>query len=109
MTGDAKRRFCEDCQLHVHDLSAMSRRESDHFIAESAGKDCITYQLRPDGTMVTPSFWRTLIAPLERVRFAGVAVFAVLLPFLFAACASRRTAGVPMPPDASHSKETKCP
>src|SRR4051812_23738688 len=57
MRGDAKRRFCDQCQLHVHNLSAMSRRERDRFVQESGGRGCIAYQLRPDGTMMTPTFW----------------------------------------------------
>ncbi len=27
MTGDAKRRFCEHCRLHVHNLTAMDEAE----------------------------------------------------------------------------------
>ncbi len=93
MTGDAKRRFCDHCQLHVHNLSAMSRRERDRFVTESAGRACIAYQLRSDGTMVTPSYWHKALGPLQKIHFSAVAILAALLPFLFSACASRRTLG----------------
>jgi hypothetical protein len=109
MSGDAKRRFCEHCQLHVHNLSAMSRRERDFFVTESAGRSCIAYQLRLDGTMVTPSFWRGVLQPFRHVQFAVVAVLATLLPFFFAGCASTRrtTLGIPMTPEVSHTQETQ--
>lgn len=131
MSGDAKRRFCEHCQLHVHNLSAMSRGERDRFVAESRSQACIAYELRPDGTMVTPSFWRSVFAPFRRVQLAVVTILATLLPFLLSACTSRRTlgkmacpghtpsksgsiqhsrhvtVGIPVSPEASHVKESK--
>jgi hypothetical protein len=93
MSGDTNRRFCDECQLHVHNLSAMSRRERERFVIESEGKACVAYELRPDGTMVTPSFWRRFLKPLLRLQFSVCAVLAALLPFFFSACASRRTLG----------------
>ncbi|MEO6741414.1 MAG: hypothetical protein ABIP20_14285 [Chthoniobacteraceae bacterium] len=106
MAGDAKRRFCEHCQLHVHNLSGMKPGERAQFVAESRGRACITYELRPDGTMVTPSRWNWVLRPLR----AFAALIAAMLPFAFSSCApscTRRTAGVPMPPpDASHRMET---
>lgn len=93
MSGNGKKRFCEHCQLHVHNLSAMSRRERDHFVAESGGRACIAYELRPDGSMVTPSRWRGMLRPLQRAQLALFAVLATLLPFFFSACASRRAVG----------------
>ena len=86
MTGDAKRRFCEHCQLHVHNLSAMSERERERFVARSGGRACIAYQLRRDGTLITPSFWRTALTPFRWMRFAVTACLATFLPFLFSAC-----------------------
>jgi hypothetical protein len=98
MRGDATRRFCDHCQLHVHNLSAMSRRQRDRFVRESGGRGCIAYQLRADGTMITPSFWSKVLQPFRRLQFAAVAVLAAVLPFLFTACASRRTLGAIAPP-----------
>ena len=95
MTGDAKRRFCEHCQLHVHNLSAMQPGERAQFVAEARGHACITYELRADGTMVTPSRWDWVLRPLRAVA----ALLAAMLPFAFSSCATRRTAGVPPPCD----------
>ena len=104
MTGDAKRRFCEHCQRHVHNLSAMSACERQQFVTESAGRECITYELLSDGSMVTPSRWSLRFPTLHRITFSAAAVLALLLPFLFSSCATTRssaicrTAGEPMPP-----------
>lgn len=107
MRGDDKRRFCEHCQLHVHNLSAMSRPERERFVTESAGQLCIAYELRVDGTMITPSFWRKISGPFQRTRHAFVAILASLLPFLFSACASsRRTLGGSKRPDHEVSKSS---
>jgi hypothetical protein len=87
MDGGAKRRFCEHCQLHVHNLSAMSERERRDFTAKTGGQGCISYLVRPDGTMISERFWSRFFRPL---RFAGTAVLATLLPFWFSACARER-------------------
>ncbi len=103
MAGDAKRRFCEHCQLHVHNLSGMSSGERAHFIEESQGRTCITYEIRPDGTMITPSRWNWVLRPLR----ALAALIAAVVPFSFSSCAtsscsSRRLAGAPLPPTPEH-------
>jgi hypothetical protein len=90
MTGDAKRRFCEHCQLHVHNLSAMSERERGRFVEETKGKACIAYVVRPDGAMLPDGFWTRVLRPLRGVRVASLAVLATLLPFWFSSCATRK-------------------
>lgn len=94
MSGDAKRRFCEHCQFHVHNLSAMSAGELTQFVAAPGEHACITYEIRPNGSMVTPSRWDWVLRPLRAVA----AILAGMLPFAFSSCATRRTAGVPVPP-----------
>jgi len=93
MSGDAKRRFCEHCQLHVHNLSAMSGREREELVAKSEGRLCIAYELRGDGSMVTPSRWSWLFLPLRRIQQAAAALLAACLPMVFSACATREVLG----------------
>ena len=91
LQGDDRKRFCGECQLHVHNLSAMPVRERNEFVAQSGGRLCIAYVQRPDGSMVTPStwaFWRKIFAP---IRWALASALAMLLP----GCASRATLGRP--------------
>lgn len=53
-----RRQHCDRCRLPVHNLSAMSRREADVFLAQAQGRrTCLTYVMRRDGTLVTRS-WR---------------------------------------------------
>ena len=109
LAGDDKRRFCEQCQLHVHNLSGMSAPEREHFVAESGGKACIAYELRPDGSMVTPSRWGWLLQPVYRFRFAMAAFLAALLPVVFTGCASRRAQvmGGMVAPSCNASSQSK--
>ncbi len=87
MSGDSQRRFCEHCQLHVQNLSAMPPRELARFVEESGGKACIAYEVRRDGTMVTaPGRLRRIWQPLA-------ALLAAAFPFALPACAERRTLG----------------
>lgn len=54
MQGDAKRRFCSQCQLHVHDLSAMTRPEAEAILeAAGQGRVCVRFYRRLDGTVLT--------------------------------------------------------
>jgi hypothetical protein len=52
MYGSDEVRFCEHCVKRVHDLSAMTRREAEKFVARSRTKGdkvCVRYVRRPDG------------------------------------------------------------
>lgn len=109
MTGDSKRRFCEHCQLHVHNLSAMAPGERVQFVAETRDDACIAYELRPDGTMVTSSRWDWALRPLRAVA----ALLAAMLPFAFSSCVGKRVpvAGGIRPPSgfpAQGAKKNSC-
>lgn len=53
MYGDERRRFCEQCQREVYDLSAMSDEEAREFLVEHEGSACITFFRRADGRVMT--------------------------------------------------------
>lgn len=53
MTGNSEVRFCEHCSKHVHDLSAMTRREAEQLVAESNGRLCIRYRRSSDNRVIT--------------------------------------------------------
>jgi hypothetical protein len=82
----------------VHNLSVMDEGERAEFVAGRGAHACISYELRADGSMVTPSRWGWLVA----ARGAAAAVLAGALPLFFAACADRRTTGAPV----FHGKES---
>jgi hypothetical protein len=54
MVGDEKRRFCEHCGLHVHNLGAMTREEAMALLAQaSGGRVCARFYRRADGKVLT--------------------------------------------------------
>lgn len=53
MTGDDRTRFCAKCQKHVHNVSAMTRVEAEHFLESVAGAACVRMYQRVDGTILT--------------------------------------------------------
>lgn len=68
MKGDDKVRFCEHCQLHVYNLSAMTREEGQRLLNQKEGRLCATLYRRGDGTVLTtdcPVGWHAV-----RRRFA---------------------------------------
>jgi hypothetical protein len=50
--GDSERRFCEDCKLHVHNLSEISDKSRQELMTTDQ-RVCVTYYLAPDGTFVS--------------------------------------------------------
>lgn len=89
MQGDEKRRFCEHCQLHVHNLSAMTAKEQREVLTSKAEHKCISYVATPDAVAVEPGSWlnRQLVAwPLRKVA-AG---FALILSLLGVSCQSTK-------------------
>jgi hypothetical protein len=60
MRGDSRSRFCEHCQLHVQNLSAVSQRSAARVLSRSEHERvCVTYTRRADGTLVTR--WDTIV------------------------------------------------
>jgi len=53
MTGDDRSRFCQHCQKHVFNLSAMSRAEAEQLVREKEGRLCGRFYQRRDGRMLT--------------------------------------------------------
>lgn len=54
MAGDDARRFCDDCQLHVHNLASMRRRDAEALI-QGIGQQrvCVQLQRTADGRILT--------------------------------------------------------
>ncbi|MCB9845044.1 MAG: hypothetical protein H6811_03530 [Phycisphaeraceae bacterium] len=54
MEGDARRRMCDQCGLHVHNIEGLTREEAVELIASSAGKRvCVRLHRRTDGAVMT--------------------------------------------------------
>src|SRR4051794_5315873 len=56
MAGDERKRFCQGCQKHVHNLSTMPREEAERLVCESAGNLCVRMALNAEGKFVTVGY-----------------------------------------------------
>ena len=83
MAGDDRARFCETCDLTVHDLSAMSDAGARALLAGPAERLCVRFNVRRDGMVVTRSRTRWLGASLGALGIAialigGTLIYGVL-------------------------------
>ena len=53
MRGTNVSRFCEHCQKHVYDLSAMPRSRAEQLVCQSAGDLCVRMKRAADGQVMT--------------------------------------------------------
>src|SRR5437016_8819175 len=53
MIGNDQVRFCEHCNLHVTNLSGMTRHEAKRLVAQSQGRLCVRYVQNLSGSVVT--------------------------------------------------------
>jgi hypothetical protein len=53
MHGNDEMRFCDHCVKHVHNLSALTRKDARKLIVRSQGGICVRYIRRPDGRIET--------------------------------------------------------
>jgi hypothetical protein len=79
MVGDERVRFCGSCDLHVYNLSEMTRREAEALIMNTEGRMCVRYYRRPDGTILTRNCPVGLSAVRRRAaRVAGSVLSAAI-------------------------------
>lgn len=99
MQGDERRRFCNACSLHVHDLSRMSTDEALSLLRQAGnGRVCVRFFRRTDGKVLTRDCPVGLRQKLRRA-LARAAAFWLLLTSGLAACVRpRQTDPAPLPP-----------
>lgn len=81
MAGDERTRHCSQCNLHVFNLSDMTREEAAAFLAERTGRTCVRMFKRTDGTVLTqdcPVGIAAVRARLVRMVLAAVGLFLAL-------------------------------
>ena len=98
MRGAGAKRFCSDCQKHVHDLSQLGEPEARVLLAEAASaRLCVRYVYDAQGAIV---FGAPLVPPTALVkakRFAAAAL-AFALPMSLEACTVAAEATPPLTP-----------
>ena len=96
MHGDDRSRFCEKCNLHVHNLSAMTSDAAENLVGERTDRICVAYAPTPQGTPVTLDYekrkrrftWKLTL--LLGIFGAGATTWAQAVLF--------RTKPLPLPP-----------
>lgn len=79
MIGNDRVRFCEHCQLHVTDLSAMTRRSAMEFVTRSRGRVCVRFIQKPNGTLLTRTMPEKLYRIHRRVSRVAAGAFTAAL------------------------------
>ena len=79
MKGDERTRFCAQCSLNVHNISAMTRDEVASLVAKTEGRICARLYRRADGTVLTRDCPVGLRALRRRVSKAAGAALTTLL------------------------------
>jgi hypothetical protein len=97
MEGDARRRFCASCKLHVHDLSGMTAAEATALLRTAGqGRVCVRLFRRADGTVLTRDCPVGLRQKLRRAWARAGALWCALWAGT-AACARQAPAQPPAP------------
>ena len=79
MSGTERVRFCRQCELHVYDISQLTRDETVALIVKSEGRICARLHRRADGTVITRDCPVGLRSLRKRVaRSAGAVLTAIL-------------------------------
>ncbi|MDX6611174.1 MAG: hypothetical protein QOD75_360 [Blastocatellia bacterium] len=79
MTGDDQKRHCSLCDLHVYNISEMTRKEAAALITGSEGRICARLFRRVDGTVITRDCPVGLRAVRRKVAKTTTAVFTAIL------------------------------
>ena len=114
MEGDERSRFCGDCKLTVHNLSAMSRAEAEGFLGRAKGRVCTRFFQRADGTVITQDcgpIRRGIQRRLRRVRVAATALFGILTALTTSACGRSNAPPTPVetPPQQTETPTQQKP
>ena len=88
MTGNDQVRFCEHCNLHVNNLSSMTRLDAMRLVARSQGRLCVRYIQTLDGGVLTKGVPEKLHRISRRVSRIAAGAFTASLSLTSAAAQS---------------------
>ena len=106
MAGDARRRYCSHCELHVHNLSEMSAPARDRLLSSETPL-CVTYVVNSAGHLVSNLPPRSFRAVLRRLRMALMTAAAAAIPLGLSSCMYRLTGAIP-PSDKTVKASEEC-
>ncbi|HEX8887633.1 MAG TPA: carboxypeptidase-like regulatory domain-containing protein [Pyrinomonadaceae bacterium] len=93
MSGDDRMRFCNQCNLHVYNISAMTREQVAALITGAEGRICARLYRRADGTVLTkdcPVGLRALRRRVSKVAGATLTALLSLCSGVFAQAQSKK-------------------
>ena len=107
MAGNEKRRFCETCGLHVHNLNALTLEEREAVFARRGERKCVAYLARDRSIEVRTRLGLAVDRLFQAFR-PIMAALAVVLPFGAGGCAtSRQQCATPPPPPTQDCKRVR--
>ncbi len=105
MVGNDQVRFCEHCNLHVNNLSSMTRTDAMRLVARSKGRLCVRYIQTLEGGVLTKGVPEKLHRISRRVsRIAAGAFTATLSLTSVAAQTSLRSGSESLARDSAIAK-----
>jgi hypothetical protein len=81
MLGNDRVRFCDQCNLNVYNLSALTKRDAERLIMSTEGRLCVRFYRRADGTILTQNCPTGLRAIKRRVTRLTSGVMTAVLSF----------------------------
>lgn len=100
MIGNDQVRFCEHCNLHVNDLSAMTRQKAMDFVARSQGRVCVRFVQKPNGQVLTRTMPERLYRIHRRASRIAASAFTATLSISTAMAQSSPASGSNQPRQA---------
>jgi ankyrin repeat protein len=79
MIGNDRVRFCEHCNLHVTNLSSLTRQAAIRLVARSQGRLCVRMVKRSDGSVLTKQMPKQLHQIARRVSRVAASAFTATL------------------------------
>src|SRR6266550_410299 len=104
MIGNDKVRFCEHCNLHVSNLSALTRASAMRLVARSRGRLCVRYVPRRDGSVTTKETPERLYRIGRNISRVAAGAFTATLSLAGAAAQTRSAGEVSAVPHVTRSK-----
>lgn len=92
MTGTERVRFCQNCQLNVYNISALSKQEAETLLLNTEGRVCARIYRRGDGTVMTEDCPVGLRAIRRKISQAAAAVLALMGSFAPAVSGQEKSA-----------------
>ncbi len=105
MTGDATVRFCDRCNLNVHNLTGMSQRDAELLITSKPRRPCVYFYRRDDGIIVTDNCPKILRPVRNRVSAYAAGALLVFSWCLALSVSAQGLVGQPVDPMHGQSNE----